>query len=250
MVFEESENREQESTYHGADPIYRQRYEASYDEDLAAEFYFDEFNEMRSFDNIFSTSNSNTPVIAEVSRGSSSKKPAETRLEVVSRNSGVGPDDQIWSIETATQRLMELDMGGSRIKPVNSIAIKIGNTQELGQRADTHLAQCQIPIAKKIQFPEKGNIPFVYLLEEIVHEMLRAHQHDMVCPCNTTHTELYWFSGRQSHQENIFDAIARTLGPIIHHWIAAIQNLHCLHLELQHAHLSTLLWNRQRAIVH
>ncbi|KAF9988180.1 hypothetical protein BGZ75_009877 [Mortierella antarctica] len=93
------------------------------------------------------------------------------------------------------------------MEPVNSIAIKIGNTQELGQRADTHLAQCQIPIAKKIQFPEKGNIPFVYLLEEIVHEMLRAHQHDMVCPCNTTHTELYWFSGRQSHQENIFDAI-------------------------------------------
>ncbi|KAF9276831.1 hypothetical protein BGZ68_009715 [Mortierella alpina] len=128
-------------------------------------------------------------------------------------------------------------------KPQDSIAIKIGNTQEWIQRADSHRFHCKVPSEPHVEFPEEGDIPFAYLLEEIVHEMLRAHQHDIACQCKSTHTELYWFHlarGYERFQHKIFDAIVKTLGPIIHRWIAAIRNLQHLHIELQHAHLSTL----------
>ncbi|KAF9962190.1 hypothetical protein BGZ70_008106, partial [Mortierella alpina] len=131
----------------------------------------------------------------------------------------------------------------TRNKPHDGIAIKIGNTQELTQRADSYRALCKVPIEHGYQFPEEDDIPFAYLLVEIVHEMLRAHQHDLACQCNTIHTELYWFRqgpGFEKYQNKIFYAILRTLEPIICHWIAAIRNLHELHSELQHAHLSLL----------
>ncbi|CAO3567347.1 unnamed protein product [Mortierella alpina] len=131
----------------------------------------------------------------------------------------------------------------TRKRPHDGIAIKIGNTQQLEQRADSHRALCKVPIECGYEFPEEGDIPFAYLLEVIVHEMLRAHQHDLACQCNTTHTELYWFRqepGFEKYQNKVFYAITRTLAPIIHHWIAAIRDLHQLHAELQHAHSGLL----------
>ncbi|KAF9576472.1 hypothetical protein EC968_007950 [Mortierella alpina] len=479
MFYETYDGHNQWSMYRGTESIHRQHQQISHEEDLAAIFSFDDFNEMISFDNTSSTSTNNAPVTAAMSHGSSGTRSALLRLTVVSRNLEILPNDQMSSIETATQRLMEMDMGGrtdepsvvyvhgrtegsyrcawnlcdkrsppelqlpmgmayycpchyaprfdrvsndwrmrcvartkrgtqcslrdycvlhpgvtanefrcklhwptmrglvfrtspkykaeqhlvsysssvgiarrllkdrqllpsfidmgprdSRFihitldgchwsvfseelfndltqgfdkvlkenirrlvtdyfrlleasfhqdrrlvysgsiiswryqnddrsaliteclkpgsvyfllynpanpaceKPPNNIAIKIGNTQNMSRRVDDHSTQCQVCIKDSFLFPMEGDIPFAYLLEEIVHEMLRAHQHDIACQCGKTHTELYWFPGSELNKYNIFHAVMKTLGPIIHHWIAAIKNLHHLHAELQRANLA------------
>ncbi len=126
------------------------------------------------------------------------------------------------------------------LEPLNSIAIKIGNTRNWKQRAKSYRDQCKVLIEHRCL---SRRIPFAYLLEEIVHEMLMAHQHDIACHCcNKIHTELYWFHqgyGFEKYQDEMFYAVVRMLSPVICKWMEAIMKLEHLHRELRHGHLAT-----------
>ncbi|KAI8603395.1 hypothetical protein EDD21DRAFT_35045 [Dissophora ornata] len=135
----------------------------------------------------------------------------------------------------------------------NSIAVKIEYSENGNNYYHPH---DQYPICNTSQeqaqtYPNmdglaailQGPLPFAYLLEKIIHEILIAHQHDVWCECGSTHVDTFWFERLvgDADGEQSYYAMLELLEPILEKWMEAMRGLEDLHTELLLVHIYTAM---------
>ncbi|KAF9275554.1 hypothetical protein BGZ68_010706 [Mortierella alpina] len=103
---------------------------------------------------------------------------------------------------------------GSRVRdPQKTLPVKIGQSEDIDTRFEQH-EKCGIKAEPHEIFRE---IDYVHLFELMIHELCVAHQHDLLCGCQTdpdkNHIEVFWFErlsgGTDLHGD--FEAIVKAL---------------------------------------
>ncbi|KAF9177314.1 hypothetical protein BGZ49_005701, partial [Haplosporangium sp. Z 27] len=93
-----------------------------------------------------------------------------------------------------------------------SFGLKIGNTGDVGIRFGDHKERCKINTGISRTYPGTNYrpMPFVYLYEQIMHEVFRENQYDIFCGCGVTHLEMFWFACNNKRTDS--EAFAEVLG--------------------------------------
>ncbi|KAF9343442.1 hypothetical protein BGX34_006766, partial [Mortierella sp. NVP85] len=119
-----------------------------------------------------------------------------------------------------------------------TIALKIGFSTKLSGRLYDHSTKCGMNIKQLRTFPNieerEPPVPFGYLFEKVVQELLIAHQHDVWCRCGSAHVEMFLFE-RIEGDHNGTSSYRKTmerLAPTFEKWMKAFQDLEDLHTRL------------------
>ena len=119
-----------------------------------------------------------------------------------------------------------------------TIALKIGFSTKLSGRLYDHSTKCGMNTKQLRTFPNieerEPPVPFAYLFEKVVQELLIAHQHDVWCRCGSAHVEMFLFERIEGDHNgtNSYRKTMDRLAPTFEKWMKAFQDLEDLHTKL------------------